>query len=318
MNLITLSNSKITAANLTNMFVANKEDVEKQILELRENGETVVANFAEHLLSEAPVVETHTGTMHADDVCSTAFLRLLNSNVKVSRVFKMSKNAFGYDIGGKENREFDHHDDPREERENGTIYAAFGKLWRAFAPILFSKFVVSYVDEVFCQPIDHTDNTGERNLLSTAIGLFNSTIVDEADYNNDAAFEQVVALVQTILQRVIIKAFAEEQAAEIVAPAAEKAEIPGILVLDTYVSWQYYLSKHPELGFKVVIAPSDRGGYGATIVEETGFRVPKTWWGLINPTTPPVEGLTFCHASNGFLTAFDTLENAVKAMKDLI
>ena len=67
----------------------------------------------------------------------------------------------------------------------------------------------------------------------------------------------------------------------------------------------------------MVIAPSDRGGYGVTTVEETGFRVPEKWWGLINPPVPPVEGLTFCHGSNGFFTVFNTLENAVNAIKNL-
>ena len=74
---------------------------------------------------------THGGRFHADDVFSSALLRLLNPKIKIRRVMRLPENFDGlaFDIGGGD---FDHHQNGAPVRENGVPYAAFGLLWRAF------------------------------------------------------------------------------------------------------------------------------------------------------------------------------------------
>ena len=72
---------------------------------------------------------THSGNFHADDVMSSAFLKLVNPSIIIERGFSVPKDYDGivFDIGLGE---FDHHQVDNEIRENGIPYAAFGKLWR--------------------------------------------------------------------------------------------------------------------------------------------------------------------------------------------
>ena len=81
---------------------------------------------------------THGAKFHADDVFSTAFLRLLNPAIEVTRGFDVPEDFDGivYDIGrGK----YDHHQQDKEIRENGVPYAAFGLLWREFGTCFLTE-----------------------------------------------------------------------------------------------------------------------------------------------------------------------------------
>ena len=115
---------------------------------------------------------THAGSFHADDVFSTAFLKILNPNIKITRGFAVPTNYDGivYDIGGGE---FDHHSIDRECRESGVMYAAFGKLWRKYADLIVSPYVKDAVDKELISYLDESDNTGKRNLLSSVIYNYN-------------------------------------------------------------------------------------------------------------------------------------------------
>ena len=68
---------------------------------------------------------THGGKFHADDVFSTALLKILFPNINVERGFVVPENFDGiiYDIGFGE---FDHHQENSPVRESGTPYASFG------------------------------------------------------------------------------------------------------------------------------------------------------------------------------------------------
>ena len=72
---------------------------------------------------------THAGKFHADDVFSTALLRIVRPDIQITRGFEIPENFDGivYDIGGGM---FDHHFEPRPIRPNGVPYAAFGLLWQ--------------------------------------------------------------------------------------------------------------------------------------------------------------------------------------------
>ena len=90
-----------------------------------------------------------------------------------------------------------------------------------------------------------------------------------------------------------------------------------MLVLDTYIPWSQYLLAHEDLDIKVVIFPSNRGGFCAQIVPNSNFEFPKSWWGTTSVKNSMIPGMSFCHAT-GFLTVFDTKQNAITAIQKLL
>ena len=249
---------------------------------------------------------THGAMFHADDVFSTAFLRMLNPDIIIERGLKVPENYDGivYDIG---DGEFDHHSANREMRENGVCYAAFGKLWRAFSHLIVSSNVAKEVDKQFIQFLDESDNTGERNPLSDYIyslnPFWNESQTDEEMINR---FEYAVQIASDILKRIIARFNSIEEAKDYVLSCYKKS-INGIVVLNKYAPWQDIL-RYKKV--KVVIYPSIRGGWNAQRIEKSGFEFPKEWYGT---REEKIKGLQFCHAT-GFMCSFDTLENALRAI----
>ena len=86
------------------------------------------------------VALTHAGKFHADDVFGAAFLKIINPHLKIirSNIVPDGFDGLVFDIGMGE---FDHHMANNETRNNGQPYAAFGKLWRAFAEELYGKYI---------------------------------------------------------------------------------------------------------------------------------------------------------------------------------
>lgn len=260
---------------------------------------------------------THGGKFHADDVFGAALLSIVFPGIKIERGFQVPENYEGivFDIGFGE---FDHHQADKEVRENGIPYAAFGLLWRKFGTSILSEEKAQIFDEKFVQAIDLTDNTGERNELSTVIASFNPSWNEEVD--SDDCFMQALHFAKEILQRRFRYYKDEELAEGIVQEALKKAEDDNILVLPRFVPWK---SKVLESSVKFVVFPSLRGGYNAQAVpiseENAELRIsfPEEWRGktpeeLIKMTG--MQGMTFCHSS-GFLIATDKLDTAIKACK---
>lgn len=254
---------------------------------------------------------THGGTFHADDVFSTAFLKILNPNIKIERGFKVPENYDGivYDIG---DGEFDHHSKDRECRINGIMYASFGKLWRAFSYLVIDVYGAEIIDNEFISIIDECDNTSKRNILSSSIYNFNSLWNEENNpekqYEN---FMFAVDIAQKILLREIEKTKSLQDGKKYVLECYAKSN-NGIVILDRYVPWENALK---ETNTKVVIHPSSRGGYNVQRLENSGFEFPMEWWGVRDNKN--VKGLLFCHPS-GFMCNFDTLENTLNAINSLL
>lgn len=140
---------------------------------------------------------THGSRFHSDDVFATAFLKLLNPEIKIYRGFEVPKNFDGivYDIGrGK----FDHHQNDKEYRHNGCPYAAFGLIWREFgAYYIGSEEEAAKFDAKFIQPLDESDNTGKDNLLANIIDEFNPGWDKNESY--DKCFWKAVDFAKQIL-----------------------------------------------------------------------------------------------------------------------
>ena len=115
---------------------------------------------------------THSGTFHADDVFSAAFLKLIVPDITIHRVSEVPEDFHGivFDIGMGE---FDHHMSDNEKRKNGIPYASFGKLWRAFASELYGEYVMQKIDKSFIEGLDLSDNTGKYDSLCSAIAVLN-------------------------------------------------------------------------------------------------------------------------------------------------
>lgn len=259
---------------------------------------------------------THAGRFHADDVFSTALLRILNPQLQVQRVSQVPEGFDGlaFDIGWGE---FDHHQQGAPVRANGVPYAAFGLLWQAFGPRLLEGEEARRFDEQFIQPLDLDDNTGCGHPLADAIGTFNPGW-DSAEQPDDC-FWRAVAVAQEILDR-RLESVRSIQRARVVVERALAASQDRVVVLEQFAPWKGVLSPSPAL---YVVYPSQRGGYSAQAVpkKEGGNALkcpfPPAWAGQPAEALQALTGLStlrFCH-KNQFLVSADRLEDAVAACR---
>ena len=257
---------------------------------------------------------THAGVFHADDVFSTALLKLVNPEFTVTRVFHApdENDAIIYDIGGGD---FDHHQKNAPVRENCVPYAAFGLLWKEYgAMITGSEKIRERLDEAFVSKLDDTDNGGSENPLSFAISAFNPAWDSTEDRN--AAFDRSVDFAYDILTKLIEREQSVKKAETEVLESYGKMK-NGIVILERFVPWSDTLA---ETDAVFVIYPSLRGGYNlqgvpvSTDSRDVKIPIPEAWRGRSAEELAHIsgiKGLNFCHAG-GFLATADSLEDAFK------
>lgn len=255
---------------------------------------------------------THGGVFHSDDVFSAALLKIINPDIEIIRGFKVPDHFSGlvFDIGGGA---YDHHQVDNEIRENGIPYAAFGKMWRDLGPELVGDIEAEKFDHSIVQALDFTDNTGERNLLSSMISSFNPTWDDES--NADEKFNEAVLCAKKFIQNKIVSCKSKERAKVIVEKALLLMDNNGIVNLPKFAPWPDTLIPSEA---KLVIFPSQRGGFNLQVISksfknrEPKVNLPERWAGQKEEVLRnEIPELNFCHASR-FLAAFDTLEGAEK------
>ena len=253
---------------------------------------------------------THRGTMHADEVFSTAFLSFL-FNVKLARVGEITKedrerDVIIYDIGyGK----FDHHQEDAKVRENGIKYASFGLLFDYYAKDLLESLGVEDIDTVkkaFIIGIDAIDNGVFPSIdapykvktTSDLIKLFNPSYKSGQDENEQ--FLKAVDVARIILSLEIERIIGKEKAKVKVLEEIKKQTGP-ILSFDEYL-------------------PSNRGGYAINTVptditnRTDRLLFPKEWAGKSGIELEKETGITgslFCHV-NRFLTTAKDKDTAYK------
>lgn len=264
------------------------------------------------LIKNMDCVFTHGGVFHADDVFSAALLKTINPDIEIIRGFKVPDNFQGlvFDIGGGT---YDHHQADNEIRENGIPYASFGKLWRDLGPGLAGDIETERFDKSIVQSIDYTDNTGEKNPLSSMISSFNPNWDDDNKTNDK--FYEVLKFVSRFIQNKIEACKSKEHAKEIVEKALLTIDVKGIIVLPQFAPWSDTLIPSEA---KLVIFPSQRGGFNLQVISksfkerEPKVKLPEKWAGQEEEILRnEIPELSFCHAG-GFLAAFDTLEGAKK------
>ncbi|MGN0514445.1 MAG: MYG1 family protein [Lachnospiraceae bacterium] len=256
---------------------------------------------------------THAGKFHADDVFSTALLRIMNPDIIIERGNQVPEGYDGlvFDIGCGE---FDHHQADSPVRENHIPYASFGLLWRKFGQEILMEDAEDF-EKNFVEAIDASDNGGVRDRLSDIISDFNSQW--DLPEKQDEQFEKAVTFAEVILKNKFRVYISRKKAKEFVHKAMDDSEY-GIVILDQGVPWRNIIQ---EAGFYYVIYPSLRGGFNAQCVPvaedsfENRLSFPEEWRGLSGKEleeSSGVKGLTFCHKS-GFLLVGKQLEDVKKA-----
>lgn len=284
------------------------------------------------------ILITHSTQFHADEVFSTALLKILfkEHDISIMRTIKLnevdeeilnSPDTIIYDIGlGK----FDHHQKDAEVRPNGIKYAAFGLLWREFGD--WDKYPT--FDEEFVQPIDNHDNGGEKCAINDMIRLFNPTIEEIEHYSanyiipdssardilENRRFSDAVDIAEKIIKRKFAELDNRNAAWNYIDENGRVNENGTVLFLDKYADFiRYCLTKLPTV--KVVIYPHLRGGFAAQVLPkaintmESDYQFPKEWCG--KPQSELPGSMTFCHNS-GFLCNCTTMESAYEAAKQII
>lgn len=259
---------------------------------------------------------THGGKFHADDVFSSALLKIINPKIEITRTFHVPENYEGiaFDIGyGK----FDHHQADAEIRENGMPYAAFGLLWREFGESLVGAEEAARFDEKFIQPLDEDDNTGCGNQLARVIGRWNPNW--DSTEPVDVCFKQAVTVAGEILQKEFSSILSIQRAQGLVEQALANST-DNIVILPQFAPWKNVLIPSDA---QFVAYPSQRGGFSAQVIPldfDTSVpkcNFPEEWAGKSAAELKDISGvetLSFCH-NNRFLISADTLEDVIKACK---
>lgn len=260
---------------------------------------------------------THSGKFHADDVFSSALLRMINPDINITRVNSVDENTQGiiFDIG---KGEFDHHQTDSRIRENGVPYAAFGLLWEGVGADILGEESAEKFDEKFIQPLDESDNTGIKNAIADLINDFNPGW--ESDSNGDREFFDAVEFAGKILKNRIDNILASNRAYEILEEKLKENQDNDILVLERSLPWR---KKLIPTDIKFVVHPSNRGGYCSIAVpaEEGSLELKcpfcEEWRGKDTEELRKISGiktLNFCHKS-GFMVSADTKEDVIKACR---
>lgn len=285
---------------------------------------------------------THSGTMHADEVFSTAFLDMYIKEVYVYRTnnidySKVSENTYIYDVGrGK----FDHHQPNALKRDNDITYCSFGLLWKEYGKDFLKKYDIEYVDEVWngidkdlVEYIDADDNGQFPKIeapykvktLPGIIKIFNPSF----DSGEDESEQFILAcnLAKTIFKEEILyingKVIAEKELLEDLKDITDEKYV----ILDKFLPYEETIlgdEKYNNLLF--VAYPSNRGGYAIKVIPKSAEdktarqSFPEEWAGLEKEELEKVsgiEGLTFCHTAR-FIVSCKNLNTVYKVFDKII
>ena len=279
----------------------------------------------------------HAGTFHSDDVFCGAAASLLNPGVEIRRVAKadvetdLAAGEIVADIGFGP---FDHHQKDCPLRDDGVRHCGASRLWLVFGPAVVKQ-VLGQQDDALAESVSrviyngmlHTiaalDN-GDSCVSSAVYSVASMVESFRPNWDEDISFDQgylrAVDCMKTLLKNEIFRAASACRAESYVRQRVAAME-DGVVVLEHFCPWKPVVMAEPSA--RAVVYPSLRGGWNAEPVpnekEELTYRVhvPDAWRGTSGEAAGALcQGMTFCHAK-GFLIAFDTRENAVRAAKQL-
>jgi uncharacterized UPF0160 family protein len=243
-----------------------------------------------------PLLVTHGGKFHCDEIFAYAVLRLALGLEEAGRDHRLVRTrkpelieagTVVWDVGSQYDpatNRFDHHQRGAPLREDGTPFSSAGLIWqvygeRAVAALLrpvgaeaFAAAVAAELDESVVRRIDEIDNgvsasgaplARELLGLATLVGDFNppwDAPTADGPTAGDAAFLDATALVAGVLQRRVDGLRARLVAEGNVLEAHRTGEDPRILVLERGMPWKSAVFTH-ELPVIFAVSPASNGNW---------------------------------------------------------
>lgn len=264
-----------------------------------------------------PILATHGGKFHCDEVFAYAVLRLALGLAEAGRDHVLLRTRtpaliegadIVWDVGfafDPATRRFDHHQRGAPARADGTPFSSAGLVWQAHgeaavAALLrergaegFAAAIAAEIDATVVRRIDEIDN-GLANArpdalgLATLVGEFNPSWDNPASTGptaGDAAFQEAADFAAGVLRRRVEEMRARRAAEAFVLAAHRAGEDPRLLVLDRGMPWKNVVFAH-GLPVLFTVSPASNGNWMVdTMPPEPGSfaqrrPLPADWAGL--------------------------------------
>ncbi|MGD0633576.1 MAG: MYG1 family protein [Beijerinckiaceae bacterium] len=271
-----------------------------------------------------PLLVTHSGKFHCDEVFAYAVLRLAlglsepgsHRLVRTRDPAIVTSADFAWDVGGvydEAANRFDHHQRGAPLRADGMPFSSAGLVWRRYGvqavrALLpagtvqdLAPAIAATIDAAFVRRIDELDNGMAPEVdtlgLASLIADFNpSWDALGGDEAADAAFLDAVTLAEDVLRR-RVESLRASLAAEAILLAAHAASFdPRILVLDQGMPWKTAVFAH-NLPVAFAVYPASNGNWMVDSMppEEGSFEqripLPASWAGLSEAELGDVSGV---------------------------
>lgn len=271
-----------------------------------------------------PLLVTHSGKFHCDEVFAYAVLRLAlglrePASHRLARTRDpaiISSAAIAWDVGGRYDEaanRFDHHQRGAPSRSDGMPFSSAGLVWRRYgeqavrvvlpagATQDLAAVIAAKIDTTVVRRIDELDNGMAPEVdtlgLASLIADFNpSWDAPGGDEAADAAFLEAVDLAEHVLRRRVESLRASLAAEALLLAAHAAASDPRILVLDQGMPWKTAVFAH-HLPVAFAIYPASNGNWMVDSMppEEGSFEqripLPASWAGLSEAELVGVSGV---------------------------
>jgi uncharacterized UPF0160 family protein len=266
-----------------------------------------------------PILATHGGKFHCDEVFAYAVLRLalgLTSPgvdhilIRTRKPELIEAATIVWDVGSLHDvpaNRFDHHQRGAPLRPDGTPYSSAGLIWQVYGeravtallPVAeadFAQTIAAELDDGVVRRIDEIDNgvsasgpVARDSLgLASLIGDMNPPWDDVGAHGptaGDAAFLQATALAEATLLHRVNNLRGRLAAEAMVLAAHHAAADPRVLVLDRGMPWKKAVFAH-DLPVLFAVSPASNGNWMLDTMppEPDSFAqrlpLPEAWAGL--------------------------------------
>jgi len=282
--------------------------------------------------NKAPLVMTHDGDFHADEIVGVSLLKWVFGEIHIERTRdpeRLKSADFLLDVGGHfdpKKRYFDHH-----QKEYTGHLASAGMIldWLVEEKKLDSKFAV-YLNNSFILGVDQQD-TGQYIpqpgicSFTDIIRSFNHFVFQESKETQLTAFNQAIEFTLGYIGRLqtwfIHNAKYHKKFMETLLLREKMPQ--RLLVLDENIPWKEFILEETTCSdILFVLFPQNEEKWILHTVPESKknlysnrLKLPEAWAGLLEGNFQKMCGIPeaiFCHKQR-FIAGFKTKEGALKA-----